>query len=80
MTGDDVRFPPEWEADVVRARALDLRADATRGLADGAWTAADLRMRIAAEERRLTPAQRATLWMALVADARLSALYEGALR
>lgn len=70
--------PMHWERDVALGRAARLCADATAGLASGAWTGADLRRRIAAEERRMTPLQRADLWMALVADPELAALAESA--
>lgn len=78
MASDAMRFPAEWECEVARARGAALRAIATAGFESGGWTPSDLRARIALEERRLTPAQRSTLWMAVVADARLTALCEGA--
>ena len=68
--------PAEWERDVVRVRATRVRAEAVMRLQDGSWSHDDLRRRIGAEERRLTGAQRAELWMALVADAELAALVE----
>ncbi|MEQ8834952.1 MAG: hypothetical protein RIB67_10990 [Miltoncostaeaceae bacterium] len=80
MADDTARFPAEWEGDVARSRARTMCATATAGLESGEWTAADLRARIAAEERRLTPLQRTALWMAVVADAHLTALCEGAPR
>lgn len=76
MADDTMRFPEGWADAVAQARARALVARGTAALESGEWTARQLRDRIAAEERRLTPPQRSILWMAVVADAHLAELCE----
>lgn len=70
--------PEGWEADVARASAKRLCAEAAGRLADGTWTRTDLRARLAAQERRMTAAQGSELWMVVIADPALGALAEAA--
>lgn len=74
----DMTVPGWWEHDLGQERAREVCAELVLGLEHCGWTVADVRLQLAVEERRLTRAQAAALWMGVIADARLAALCEGA--
>lgn len=71
-------MPHGWERDVACAAGKRLCADAREALAAGRWTAAEVRSRLEAQERRLTADQRVELWMAVIGDPDLADMLERA--
>jgi len=76
MMADTV--PDGWEREAARACAKRLCAEAAEGLRSGTWTSADLRRRLARQERRLTAAQASEMWMVVIGDPGLAELAEAA--
>lgn len=71
---DILIVPPALETEVAAAVAERLSARIREGLAEEGWTPARALAEAAWAERRLTAAQRAAVWMALVADVELAEL------